>query len=44
MLPGISTAYLRAVRINPPDATLVFDVFRVVKIFNEKLTQLRRDL
>ena len=40
----MSTAYIRAVRTHLPDATLVFDHFHVVKLFNEKLTKLRRDL
>lgn len=37
-------AYISAVRSNLPDATLVFDHFHVIKLFNEKLTKLRRDL
>jgi len=40
----MGTAYISAVRSNLPDATLVFDHFHVIKLFNEKLTQLRRDL
>jgi len=40
MLP----AYIKAVRTNLPEATLVFDRFHIVKLFNEKLTDLRRDL
>lgn len=40
----MSTAYIRAVRTHLPEATLVFDHFHIVKLFNEKLTKLRRDL
>jgi transposase len=40
----MSTAYISAVRNNLPNARLVFDRFHVVKLFNEKLTQLRREL
>jgi transposase len=40
----MSQAYFRAVTINLPKAILVFDHFHVIKLFNEKLTQLRRDL
>ena len=40
----MSTAYMSAVRGNLPDATLVFDHFHIIKLFNEKLTKLRRDL
>jgi len=37
-------AYISAVRTNLPEATLVFDHFHIIKLFNEKLTKLRRDL
>jgi transposase len=37
-------AYIAAVQRHLPDAVLVFDRFHIVKLFNEKLTQLRRDL
>ena len=37
-------AYISAVRANLPEATLVFDHFHIIKLFNEKLTKLRRDL
>jgi transposase len=37
-------AYLRAIQSHIPEATLVFDHFHVIKLFNEKLTKLRRDL
>ncbi len=37
-------AYIKAVRENLPEATLVFDHFHVIKLYNEKLTKLRRDL
>ena len=40
----MSTAYISAVRKNLPNARLVFDRFHVVKLINEKLTQLRREL
>jgi transposase len=38
----MSAAYIRAVRDNLPKAVHVFDHFHVVKLFNEKLTALRR--
>jgi transposase len=37
-------AYIRAVRDNLPHAVHVFDHFHVVKLFNDKLSGLRRDL
>ena len=37
-------AFIKAVRENLPDATLVFDHFHVIKLYNEKLTNLRRSL
>jgi transposase len=37
-------AYIRAVQSHLPQATLVFDHFHIIKLFNEKLTKLRRDL
>ena len=37
-------AYISAVKANLPDATLVFDHFHIIKLFNEKLTKLRRDM
>jgi len=40
----MGTAYISAVKANLPDATLVFDHFHVIKLFNEKLSDLRRDL
>lgn len=40
----MSKAYISAVKHNLPQATLVFDRFHVVKLMNEKLTQLRREL
>jgi transposase len=36
-------AYIAAVRRHLPDAVLVFDRFHLVKLFNQKLTQIRRD-
>lgn len=40
----MSPAYISAVRENLPKAQLVFDRFHVVKLLNEKLTELRREL
>lgn len=40
----MSRAYISAVERNLPEATLVFDRFHVVKLMNEKLTKLRREL
>ncbi len=40
----MSRAYIQAVTTNLPRAMLVFDHFHVVKLFNEKLTDLRREL
>lgn len=40
----MSPAYIEAVTANPPDAALVFDRFHVIKLYNEKLSDLRRDL
>jgi transposase len=40
----MSQAYRQAVSAHLPAAKIVFDRFHVVKLFNEKLTQLRRDL
>jgi len=40
----MSSAYYAAVQKHLPKATLVFDRFHIVKLMNEKLTQLRREL
>ena len=40
----MSPAYIDAVGQRLPDATLVFDRFHVMKLFNDKLSQLRRQL
>jgi transposase len=40
----MSAAYIRAVRDHLPRAVHVFDHFHVIKLFNEKLTALRREL
>jgi transposase len=40
----MSPAYIRAVRDNLPHAAHVFDHFHVIKLFNDKLSALRRDL
>jgi transposase len=40
----MSNAYIRAVRNNLPRAVHVFDHFHVIKLFNDKLSNLRRTL
>jgi transposase len=40
----MSPAYIRAVRENLPGVAVVFDHFHIVKLFNEKLSDLRRRL
>jgi transposase len=40
----MSPAYIQAVAENLPRATHVFDRFHVVKLFNDKLSQLRREV
>lgn len=40
----MSSAYISAVQGNLPKADIVFDCFHVVKLMNEKLTTLRREL
>lgn len=40
----MSQAYISAVHKNLPHATLVFDHFHVIKLFNEKLSEFRRAL
>jgi len=40
----MSSAYYAAVQKHLPKATLVFDRFHIVKLMNDKLTQLRREL
>ncbi|MDP2956004.1 MAG: ISL3 family transposase [Longimicrobiales bacterium] len=40
----MSQAYINAVRSHLPQATLVFDHFHVVKLMNDKLSDLRREL
>ncbi len=40
----MSAAYFRAVTLNLPDAAIVFDWFHIVKLLNDKLTAVRRDL
>ena len=37
-------AYIKAVKDNLPGVPIVFDHFHVIKLYNEKLTELRRDL
>ncbi len=44
MATDMSSAYYAPVLKNLPKAKLVFDRFHIVKLMNEKLTQLRRDL
>ena len=40
----MSPAYIDAVTTHLADATLVFDRFHVIKLYNDKLSDLRRDL
>lgn len=40
----MSAAYISAVEAHLPEAAIVFDHFHVIKLMNEKLTALRRDL
>jgi len=40
----MSPAYISAVENNLPQATIVFDHFHVIKMFNDKLADLRRQL
>ena len=40
----MSPAYIEAVMTHLPQATLVFDRFHVMKLFNDKLSNLRREL
>lgn len=40
----MSPAYIRAVTDHLPEATIVFDHFHVVKLYNEKLSDFRRQL
>jgi transposase len=40
----MSRAYIDAVTTNLPEAQIVFDHFHVIKLFNEKLSELRRDM
>ena len=40
----MSSAYYKAVSANLPKATHVFDRFHIVKLMNDKLTTLRREL
>jgi len=40
----MSPAYISAVLTHLPDAVIVFDHFHIIKLFNEKLSDLRRDL
>ena len=40
----MSPAFISAVQKNLPESVLVFDHFHVIKLFNDKLSELRRDL
>lgn len=40
----MSPAYIRAAKENLPEASIVFDHFHVIKMFNDKLDELRRKL
>ena len=40
----LSAAYISSVMTNAPEATLVFDHFHVVKLMNDAIDQIRRDI
>ena len=40
----MSPAYIKAVTKHLPDATIVFDHFHVIKLFNDRLAEFRRSL
>jgi transposase len=40
----MSPAYTKAIRENLPKAALVYDHFHIIKLYNEKLSNLRREL
>ena len=40
----MSPAYISAISGNLPNATIVFDHFHIIKLFNEKLSDLRRNI
>jgi transposase len=40
----MSPAYISAISFHLPKAAIVFDHFHVIKLFNDKLSELRRDL
>ena len=40
----MSPSYISAVSSHLPDATIVFDHFHIIKMFNDKLSDFRRDL
>lgn len=40
----LSPAYTAALRTHLPEATIVYDRFHIMKLFNEKLSDLRREL
>ena len=40
----MSAAYISAVSAHLPEATIVFDHFHIIKMFNDKLAELRRDI
>lgn len=40
----MSQAFINSVKNNAPEATLIFDHFHVIKLMNEKLDDIRRDL
>ena len=44
MATDMSPAYISAVLTHLPNAVHVFDHFHVIKLFNESLTDLRREL
>ena len=40
----MSPAYIEAVPVNLPEASIVFDHFQAIKYFNDKLSDFRREL
>jgi len=40
----MGSPFIKSARDNQPDAVNVVDHFHVIKLYNEKLTQLRRDM
>ena len=40
----MSPSYIAAVKLNLPQAVIVFDHFHIIKLFNDKLSDLRREI